>query len=123
MLWLRGGGGTGRGGAENRAGRAGAPLLPPLDRPHADNYFYDTLPFNKLQSPPKQVSRYVPIQHLTSISAVQVVDADADLLDYADADYLEIYADGPIKYKETSEKNASIRRSKIENRAYRSSNF
>ena len=47
----------------------------------------------------------------------QVVDdRNSDMMDYADADYLDIYANGPLKYRETSEKNATLKRQKIEKR-------
>ena len=43
-------------------------------------------------------------------------DRNSDMMDYADADYLDIYANGPLKYRETSEKNATLRRQKMEQR-------
>ena len=47
----------------------------------------------------------------------QILDEHSpDLLDYADDDYLDTNEHGPIKYKKTSEKNATIRRQKIEER-------
>jgi hypothetical protein len=47
----------------------------------------------------------------------QIVDEHSpDLLDYADDDYLDTNAHGPIKYRQTSEKNATMRRQKIEER-------
>jgi len=33
------------------------------------------------------------------------------MLDYADVDYLDIYTNGPLKYREASEKNATLRNS------------
>jgi len=67
---------------------------------HADSSFYENLPFKGLKSPPKQA----------------LVDPHSDMLDYADVDYLDIYAHGPLKYKEASEKNATLRRKKLEER-------
>jgi len=64
---------------------------------HADQEFYENLPFNKLRNPPKQV-------------------VDDDMLDYADCDYLDIYTNGPLKYREASEKNATLRKKKLEER-------
>jgi len=64
---------------------------------HADPEFYENLPFNKLRNPPKQV-------------------VDDDMLDYADVDYLDIYTNGPLKYREASEKNATLRKKKLEER-------
>ena len=43
-------------------------------------------------------------------------DRNSDMMDYADADYLDIYANGPLKYKEASEKNATLRRKNMEER-------
>jgi len=67
------------------------------DRKHADPEFYENLPFNKLRNPPKLV-------------------LDHDDLDFADCDYLDIYANGPIKYKETSQRNANERKKTLEMR-------
>ena len=38
------------------------------------------------------------------------------MLDYADCDYLDIYTNGPLKYREASEKNATLRKKKLEER-------
>jgi len=73
-----------------------SPLLK-YDQLHADPEFYENLPFNKFQNPPKEC----------------VAD---DNLDYADCDYLDIYTNGPLKYREASERNASIRKKKLEER-------
>ena len=48
------------------------------------------------------------------ILCVEVVDDDN--LDFADSDYLDIYANGPLKYRETSQRNASLRKKKLEER-------
>jgi len=69
------------------------------DQIHADPEFYENLPFNKLRNPPKNV-----------------LDDESDVLDYADCDYLDIYANGPLKYREASEKNATMRKKKLEER-------
>jgi len=76
-----------------------SPLLKD-DQLHADSSFYENLPFKGLKSPPKQV----------------LDDRNSDYMDYADADYLDIYANGPLKYREASEKNATLRRQKLEER-------
>ena len=39
-----------------------------------------------------------------------VPEPSPNLLDYADYDYMDTNAHGPIKYRQTSEKNATIRR-------------
>ena len=45
----------------------------------------------------------------------QVVDdRNSDMMDYADADYLDIYANGPLKYREALEKNDTLGRQKME---------
>ena len=50
----------------------------------------------------------------------QIVEDDN--LDYADCDYLDIYTNGPLQYREASQKNAEIRKKKLEERkAVRSS--
>jgi len=76
-----------------------SPLLKD-DQLHADSSFYENLPFKGLRSPPKQV----------------LDDRNSEYMDYADADYLDIYANGPLKYREASEKNATLRRQKLEER-------
>ena len=43
-------------------------------------------------------------------------DRNSEYMAYADADYLDIYANGPLKYREASEKNATLRRQKLEER-------
>ena len=53
----------------------------------------------------------------------QVVDVDDDNLDYADCDYLDIYANGPLKYREASQRNASLRKKKLEERKTVKSSF
>ena len=45
-----------------------------------------------------------------------MAEPSPELLDYADDDYLDTNAHGPIKYRQTSVKNATIRRQKIEER-------
>ena len=45
-----------------------------------------------------------------------MAEPSPELLDYADDDYLDTNAHGPIKYRQTSEKNATIRKQKIEER-------
>ena len=40
----------------------------------------------------------------------------SDSLDYADCDYLDIYTNGPLKYREASEKNATLRKKRMEER-------
>ena len=47
---------------------------------------------------------------------LQVVDDVSDSLDYADCDYLDIYTNGPLKYREASEKNATLRKKRMEER-------
>jgi hypothetical protein len=56
------------------------------DQPSADKSFYENLPFHGLKSPPKQVLN----------------PKSDDDLDYADADYKDLYADGPVSYKGAS---------------------
>ena len=93
-----------------------SPLLKD-DKVQADSSFYENLPFKGLRIPPKQVINYRQRYRNNSTTNFQVVDdRNSDLMDYADADYLDIYANGPLKYRETSEKNATIRRQKIEQR-------
>ena len=93
-----------------------SPLLKD-DKVHADNSFYENLPFKGLRSPPKQVTNYKQRYLNTFETNFQVLDdRNSDMMDYADADYLDIYANGPLKYRETSEKNANLRRQKIEQR-------
>jgi len=54
--------------------------------PSADKSFYENLPFHGLKSPPKQVLNPKLDDHL----------------DYADADYKDLYAEGPVGYKAAS---------------------
>eukprot|EP00092_Neocalanus_flemingeri_P009188 GFUD01009889.1.p1 GENE.GFUD01009889.1~~GFUD01009889.1.p1 ORF type:complete len:1498 (+),score=504.87 GFUD01009889.1:68-4561(+) len=89
-----------KGGKANmKKNKSKSPLLKD-DQLHADSSFYENLPFKGLKSPPKQV----------------LDDPKSDMMDYADADYLDIYANGPLKYREASEKNATLRRKKLEER-------
>jgi len=88
-----------KGKVKMRKNKSKSPLLKD-DKIHADSSFYENLPFKGLKSPPKQV----------------LDDRNSDMMDYADADYLDIYANGPLKYREASEKNATLRRQKIEER-------
>ena len=39
-----------------------------------------------------------------------------DNLDYVDCDYLDIYTNGPLKYREASQRNAELRKKKLEER-------
>jgi len=55
-------------------------------QPSADKSFYENLPFHGLKSPPKQVLNPKSDDHL----------------DYADADYKDLYAEGPVGYKAAS---------------------
>jgi len=55
-------------------------------QPSADKSFYENLPFHGLKSPPKQVLNPKTDDHL----------------DYADADYKELYSEGPVSYKAAS---------------------
>ena len=75
------------------------------DQPSADKSFYENLPFHGLKSPPKQVNHILissgDLFHLNS----QVLNPKSDDdLDYADADYKDLYADGPVGYKGASKK-------------------
>ena len=49
---------------------------------------------------------------------MKVVDDMTDSLEFADADcdYLDIYAHGPLQYREASERNARTRRMRAEAR-------
>ena len=72
-------------------------------QPSADESFYENLPFHGLKSPPKQVNLVVissgDLFHLNS----QVLNPKSDdHLDYADADYKDLYAEGPVGYKAAS---------------------
>ena len=75
-------------------------------QPSADKSFYENLPFHGLKSPPKQV---VPLKEreieslLTYYLSIQVLNPKSDdHLDYADADYKDLYAEGPLGYKAAS---------------------
>ena len=92
------------------------------DQLHADNEFYANLPFNKYKNPPKEVNRRNTVFEIIT-SYGKVVDVDDDNLDYADCDYLDIYANGPLKYREASQKNASLRKKKLEDRKAVKSSF
>jgi len=59
-------------------------------QPSADKSFYENLPFHGLKSPPKQVLNPKSDDHL----------------DYADADYKDLYAEGPVGYKAASKQAA-----------------
>ena len=87
------------------------------DQIHADPEFYENLPFNKLRNPPKNVSfTFQTERFICCYCNIQVLDDESDVLDYADCDYLDIYANGPLKYREASEKNATMRKKKLEER-------
>merc|ERR1712106_1011516 len=70
------------------------------DKTSSASGFYENLPFEGLQIPPKEIVDGPP----------------CDLLDYADDDYLDTNAHGPIKYRQTSEQNATLKKKKIEER-------
>ena len=91
-----------------------SPLLKD-DQLHADSSFYENLPFKGLRSPPKQV-RTVNKFEWKALNLQVLDDRNSEYMDYADADYLDIYANGPLKYREASEKNATLRRQKLEER-------
>jgi len=64
----------------------------PDNQPHPDRSFYENLPFHGLKQPPKEV-----------ISARLSQD-----MDYADADYKDLYVDGPLGYRKISENKANL---------------
>jgi len=66
-----------------------------VDQPHPDKSFYENLPFHGLKQPPTEV-----------ISPRLSAD-----MDYADADYKDLYVEGPLGYRKISEKNANISKS------------
>lgn len=59
--------------------------------PHPDKSFYENLPFHGLKQPPKEV-----------INARLSQD-----MDYADADYKDLYVEGPMGYRKLSENKAN----------------
>jgi len=65
------------------------------DQPHPDKSFYENLPFHGLKQPPKEV-----------INARLSAD-----MDYADADYKDLYVEGPLGYRKISENKANIDKS------------
>jgi len=65
------------------------------DQPHSDKSFYENLPFHGLKQPPKEV-----------ISARLSAD-----MDYADADYKDLYVEGPLGYRKISENTANQNKS------------
>merc|ERR1712025_1020871 len=67
----------------------------PDDQPHPDKSFYENLPFHGLKQPPTEV-----------ISPRLSAD-----MDYADADYKDLYVEGPLGYRKISENKANITKS------------
>jgi len=67
----------------------------PDEQPHPDKSFYENLPFHGLKQPPTEV-----------ISPRLSAD-----MDYADADYKDLYVEGPLGYRKISEKQANITKS------------
>lgn len=65
------------------------------NQPHSDKSFYENLPFHGLKQPPKEV-----------ISPRLSAD-----MDYADADYKDLYVEGPLGYRKISENKANITKS------------
>ena len=83
-----------------------------VDQPHTDKSFYENLPFHGLKQPPTEVdSAWANIIHYC-VYIVQVISPrlSADM-DYADADYKDLYVEGPLGYRKISEKNANISKS------------
>ena len=71
--------------------------------PSADKSFYENLPFHGLKSPPKQVNFVKRRQKVAFHLNTQVLNPKLDdHLDYADADYKDLYAEGPVGYKAAS---------------------
>ena len=73
--------------------------------PSADKSFYENLPFHGLKSPPKQVDIYFRADEkglLLSLNIQALNPKSDDHLDYADADYKDLYAEGPVGYKAAS---------------------
>ena len=62
------------------------------------------------------VFRDIVSLNVNNLFMLQVVDDVTDSLDYADCDYLDIYTNGPLKYREASEKNATLRKKRMEER-------
>ena len=56
-------------------------------------------------------------------STLEVLDDESDSLEYADSDYLDIYTKGPLKHREASEKNATLRKKRMEERRAVKSSF
>ena len=76
----------------------------------ADKSFYENLPFHGLKSPPKKVQTSIK-SLLTTFAILQVLNPRSDdHLDYADADYKDVYAEGPLGYKAASQRAASQQR-------------
>jgi len=59
-----------------------------------DKQGYEKLPFHGLKNPPKQV-----------------LNPSSDDMDYADADYKDVYAQGPLGYKAASQKQSDLKKS------------
>jgi len=58
------------------------------EQPHSDKSFYENLPFQGLKNPPKQV--------------INPTNVD-DNMDYADADYKDLYVEGPKGFRKLPE--------------------
>ena len=72
-------------------------------QPSADKSFYENLPFHGLKSPPKQVNLIlIPSVNLFHRNSQVLNPKLDDHLDYADADYKDLYAEGPVGYKAAS---------------------
>ena len=72
-------------------------------QPSADKSFYENLPFHGLKSPPKQVNLILILSVKLFHRNSQVLNPKLDdHLDYADADYKDLYAEGPVGYKAAS---------------------
>ena len=85
------------------------------ERLHADPEFYSNLPFNKFKNPPSEVTAGLSWWGEADwFDVFQCVEDDN--LDYADCDYLDIYTNGPLKYREASQQNAELRKKKLEER-------
>ena len=73
-----------------------------------------------MRNPPKHVisiSTQIVYGYVLDI-VIKVVDDMTDSLEFADADcdYLDIYAHGPLQYREASERNARTRKMRAEAR-------
>eukprot|EP00092_Neocalanus_flemingeri_P025444 GFUD01027586.1.p1 GENE.GFUD01027586.1~~GFUD01027586.1.p1 ORF type:complete len:1098 (+),score=293.63 GFUD01027586.1:126-3419(+) len=64
-------------------------------QPHSDKSFYENLPFHGLKTPPKQV----------------INPRLSENMDYADADYKDLYVEGPMGYRKQSENKANMSKS------------